>query len=76
MTLDESIPAIWVGGDDNFDLTQIDLNTGTVIGNVDYGTEGLEELSPQKLIIDSGVLYFIPELTSAGFRHRLALIPL
>ena len=66
LALDESIPAIWVGGDDNFDLTQIDLNTGTVIGNVDYGTEGLEELSPQKLIIDSGVLYFIPELTSQG----------
>ena len=57
---------LWVGGDDNFDLTQIDLATGSIIGSVEYGTEGLEELPPQKLIVLNNVLYFIPEISSDG----------
>ena len=57
---------LWVGGDDNFDLTQIDLATGSIIGSVEYGTEGLEELPPQKLIVLDNVLYFIPEISSDG----------
>jgi len=66
LVIDESRTTLWVGGEDDFDLTQIDLSTGTVLDGVDFGTEGLEEIAPQKLIIDSDVLYFIPVLSTDG----------
>ena len=61
-----NLDKLWVGGDDGFDLTQIDLSSGTVSGSVEYGTQGLEELPPQKLIVSDDILYFIPELSDDG----------